>query len=118
MLCIFRDDRESCESIIRLMHRRQYYVYILASRPHGAIYIGVTSSLAQRISEHQSGQIEGHAKRYNIQQLVYYEVFDRMDAAIAYEKKLKRWRRTWKNTLVEKDNPDWNDLSDGAQFLD
>ncbi|MGJ8564477.1 MAG: GIY-YIG nuclease family protein [Alphaproteobacteria bacterium] len=93
------------------MRFRQYYVYILASRPHGAIYMGVTSDLALRISEHQSGQIDGHAKRYNIKNLVYYELFDAINDAIAFEKKLKRWRRAWKDELIEKDNPEWADLS-------
>ena len=71
----------------------------------------MTSDLALRISEHQSGQIEGHAKRYGIKTLVYYDLFDRAEDAIAYEKKLKKWRRAWKDELIETDNPQWLDLS-------
>ncbi len=99
------------------MSQRQYYVYILASRPRGAIYIGMTSDLALRISEHQLGEISGHAKRYGIKRLVYYELFGDVNEAIQYEKKLKRWKRVWKDALIETDNPAWRDLSDEAHFL-
>ena len=91
--------------------RRDYYVYILASRPHGAIYIGVTNDLDKRVGEHKEGTASKHTRRYNINKLVYFEVYDRIEDAIAREKALKRWRRAWKDALIAERNPEWNDLS-------
>jgi len=86
-------------------------VYILASRYNGSLYVGVTSNLVGRIIQHREGAFEGHTKKYGIVRLVYYEVAETMDAAIAHEKKLKRWRRDWKRNLIERQNPAWNDLA-------
>jgi putative endonuclease len=85
-------------------------VYILASKPYGTIYVGVTSDLARRTAQHDQGLIEGFTKKYNIKSLVYYEMHDLMDTAILREKRLKRWRRRWKYRLVEQMNPEWRNL--------
>src|SRR5260221_9050692 len=89
-------------------------VYILASRPYGTFYVGVTSELAHRMAQHEQGLIEGFTKKYGIKMLVYYEMHDAMDAAIAREKRLKRWRREWKYRLVEQMNPEWRNLFDSV----
>ena len=87
-----------------------YYVYIIASKRNGTLYIGVTNDLILRIAEHKSGQVEGFSKRYKIHQLVYYEDCCDIVSAITREKQLKKWKRAWKLRLIEKDNPDWRDL--------
>ena len=89
---------------------RQYYVYILASRPNGALYIGVTSRPWQRIAEHRNGAGSRHALRYKIRRLVYIERHDRVVDALAREKAMKAWKRAWKIELIQADNPDWRDL--------
>lgn len=86
------------------------YTYILASRRDGALYIGVTSDLIKRVWEHKCSPVKGHTKKYNIDKLVYYEVYDEIVNAIEREKQLKRWHREWKINLIEENNPDWNDL--------
>ena len=87
-----------------------FYVYILANRPRGTFYVGVTNDLVRRVFERKSGFVEGFTKRYGIKTLVYVEPYDRIADAIRREKRLKRWNRTWKIELVERDNPDWSDL--------
>ena len=89
---------------------KQGFVYILASHKNGSLYIGVTSDLAPRIWQHKNKVFKGHTSRYDIDKLVYYETFDDMDDAIKREKILKDWDRTWKKDLIEKTNPEWNDL--------
>lgn len=89
---------------------RTSFVYILASQKKGTLYVGVTSDLANRVAQHKEKVAEGFTKRYGVSRLVYYETFDAIDAAIAREKSLKRWRRAWKIALIERDNPDWRDL--------
>lgn len=86
------------------------WVYILANKPRGAIYIGVTTDLVERIRKHRDGDTPGHATRYRINKLVYYEEFGSLREAIDREKKLKRWRRAWKTELIEQMNPTWRDL--------
>ena len=88
-----------------------YDVYLLASRRHGTLYLGVTNNLARRIDEHRRKLIPGFSARYDVSRLVWYEVHERIDEAIAREKSLKKWRRDWKITLIEDMNPDWSDLS-------
>ncbi|MDG6080193.1 GIY-YIG nuclease family protein [Erythrobacter litoralis] len=88
---------------------RQPCVYILASKPHGTLYIGVTSDLVRRIWQHRGGVIKGFTKRYAVRHLVRFELFDAMDTAIIREKRLKNWRRQWKINLFESENPDWHD---------
>ena len=89
---------------------KQFCVYILASRPNGAIYIGVTSNLAQRLYQHRSGAIDGHSAKYNIHLLVHYEIHETAESAILREKRLKKWTRAMKNDLIFKHNPLWEDL--------
>lgn len=86
------------------------YVYILASRKDGAIYIGVTSDLIKRVYEHKQDIIKGHTQKYNIKKLVYFEVYDDIAEAILREKQMKVWQRAWKIELIEKENPNWHDL--------
>ena len=87
-----------------------YFVYILASKPRGTLYVGVTNSLTRRIFEHKHKLIEGFTERYDVNLLVWYESSESIESAIAYEKKLKRWRREWKIEMIEKQNPKWVDL--------
>lgn len=91
--------------------KREPSVYILASRRRGTLYIGVTSNLAKRVWEHKQNLAEGFTKRYNVHDLVWYELHPTMPAAIQREKSLKEWRRQWKLNLIEKANPNWRDLS-------
>jgi putative endonuclease len=86
------------------------YIYILASRRNGTLYIGVTSDLVRRIHEHREGAAEGFTRRYAVKQLVHFETFNDIRTAIQREKTLKRWTRAWKIALIEKDNPNWSDL--------
>jgi putative endonuclease len=88
----------------------QYFVYILASRRNGTLYIGVTSDLIKRVYEHKSDLVDGFTKRYAVHDLVYFETVDDIDSAIAREKQIKRWNRVWKVRLIEKLNPHWRDL--------
>jgi putative endonuclease len=90
-----------------------YYVYILASRPYGTLYVGVTNDLVRRVYEHREGLADGFTKRYGVRCLVYYETFDGVELAIRREKSLKRWQRPWKIALIERDNPQWGDLWSG-----
>ena len=89
---------------------KQPYVYILARKKNGTLYIGVTSNLIQRIWQHKNNQIEGFTKKYNVHTLVYYEQHEMMETAITREKQMKKWKRDWKIKLIEKDNPQWEDL--------
>jgi putative endonuclease len=89
---------------------RAYYVYILASGKNGTLYIGVTNDLFRRIQEHKQGLVEGFSKKYKVDQLVYYEETEDIVTAIEYEKRLKSWNRDWKVQLIERINPQWNDL--------
>jgi putative endonuclease len=88
-------------------------VYILASRPYGTIYIGVTSDLIGRLYQHRSGDVKGFTSRYAVHRLVRFEQFETMHDAIAREKQLKRWHRQWKISLIDSENPDWHDLAPG-----
>lgn len=88
-------------------------VYILASGPRGTIYIGVTSDLPGRLFKHRSGTTRGFVHEHRVYRLVWYEVAECIDAAIAREKQLKRWHRDWKLNLIERLNPEWNDLAPG-----
>ena len=88
----------------------QYYVYILASNENGTLYIGVTSNLVKRIYEHKNEFVEGFTKQYSVHNLVYFEITESVESAIAREKQLKQWNRAWKIRLIEKTNPGWRDL--------
>ena len=89
-----------------------YYVYLLASKRNGTLYVGVTNDLARRVWEHRTGVAEGFTKTHGVRHLVHFEAFDDPRSAIEREKKLKRWRREWKIALIERQNPDWCDLYD------
>ena len=82
----------------------------MANRPQGALYVGRTHDLLKRVAEHRNGEIAGHTKRYRINQLVYYEVFDDLESAAKREHQLKRYRRAWKFNLIEQGNAGWKDL--------
>ena len=86
------------------------YVYILASRRNGTLYIGVTSDLQQRVWQHKIGAVPGFAHRYGCKTLVWYLAFDQLDAARLRELQMKEWRRAWKLRAIEEMNPDWVDL--------
>ena len=89
---------------------KQYYVYLLASKRNGTLYIGVTNDLIKRIWQHKNNAVEGFTKKYNVHKLVYYETADNVNSAITREKQMKRWNRQWKIELIEKHNPTWKDL--------
>lgn len=89
---------------------RRYFVYIMASRKNGTLYIGVTSNLKRRVFEHRNGIIDGFTKEYGVHKLVYYEEQGDINVAIKREKQLKKWRRIWKIELIEKQNINWDDL--------
>jgi len=89
---------------------KQPCVYILASKPHGTLYIGVTSNLVARIYQHKTDLVAGFSQRYSVHRLVYIELHQDMYAAITREKQLKRWKREWKIRLIEEKNPQWQDL--------
>jgi putative endonuclease len=91
---------------------RQSYVYLLASKPYGTLYIGVTSDLLARLWQHREKIGEGFTKQYNVTQLVWYEAHEDIMAAIKREKQLKEWKRVWKIELIQKTNPHWRDLFD------
>jgi putative endonuclease len=89
---------------------KQFYVYILASRPGGALYVGVTSDLVRRVYEHKSGTSDGFTKRYRIDRLVYFENYSSARDAIQREKNIKHWSRAWKTKTIAMKNPSWRDL--------
>ena len=92
--------------------KRRFFVYLLANRPRGVLYIGVTNDLMRRLIEHKAKLVPGFTKTYGVIKLVYYEEYSSILEARAREATLKRWRRAWKIELVDKFNPDWRDLSD------
>jgi putative endonuclease len=88
-----------------------FYVYILASRRNGTLYIGQTDNLNRRVFEHQSGAVPGFTARYEVKKLVWFEAHESRETALTREKRLKKWNREWKLALIEMDNPDWEDLA-------
>ena len=86
------------------------YVYMLASRKDGTLYVGVTSDLVGRVYQHKTGAVAGFTKRYGVDRLVYFEPCQDIQAVIAREKQIKKWNRGWKIELIEKTNPNWTDL--------
>jgi len=91
---------------------RQPAVYVLASKPYGTLYVGVTSNLAARVEAHRSGAVAGFTKEYGVDRLVYFELHETMIDAIQREKRIKKWNRAWKLELIEKENPLWEDLAE------
>jgi putative endonuclease len=92
------------------MIMKEYFIYILASKRNGTLYIGMTNDLVKRVYEHKNDLVEGFTKKYSVHNLVYYERYNDVYSAIAREKRLKKWKRQWKIDLIEKDNPQWRDL--------
>ncbi|MFH1716269.1 MAG: GIY-YIG nuclease family protein [Planctomycetota bacterium] len=90
----------------------QYFVYILASKRNGTLYIGVTNNLLKRVHQHRNDVSEGFTRKYGVHNLVYFEIYKDIRDAITREKQMKKWKRQWKVELIEKSNPDWNDLFD------
>ena len=86
------------------------FVYIMASRRNGTIYIGVTSDLPKRVWEHRAGRIAGFTKKYRCKMLVWFEHHDTIEAAITRERQMKEWKRAWKLRMIEEKNPNWDDL--------
>jgi putative endonuclease len=93
---------------------KQPVVYILASKPYGTLYTGVTSNLGDRLEAHRNGCVDGFTKQYGVHTLVCFELHADMYEAIQREKRLKKWNRAWKIRLIEEVNPEWRDLSDQA----
>lgn len=91
---------------------RQFYVSILASRPGGALYVGVTSNLVRRVYQHKSNMVDGFTKRYQTDRLVDFEIYDAAYQAIQREKNIKHWPRAWKTRLIAEKNETWRDLYD------
>ena len=90
-----------------------YYVYILASGRNGTLYVGVTNDIAKRAGQHKDAQVPGFTRRYGVTHLVWYETHNDINAAIAREKQIKGWNRSWKIRLIEEVNSGWNDLTAG-----
>lgn len=88
-----------------------FYVYLLASKPYGTLYVGVTTDLAGRVWQHKSKAVSGFTAGYGIDRLVWFETHTSAEAAIQREKRIKEWKRDWKINLIERDNPHWIDLS-------
>lgn len=95
------------------MRDHQYFVYLLANYTNSTVYIGVTNDLENRVFQHKKKLVKGFTAKYNLSKLVYFEEHNDISRAIAREKQLKNWQRAWKNELIEKDNPNWADLSEG-----
>ncbi|HPD83480.1 MAG: GIY-YIG nuclease family protein [Alphaproteobacteria bacterium] len=89
---------------------KQYYVYMMSNRKNGTLYVGVTSDIEKRVWEHKNKVIKGFTEKYNLQNLVYFEIFNDPYNAIKREKRLKFYLRKWKIDLIEKENPNWLDL--------
>jgi putative endonuclease len=87
-----------------------FYVYLLASRKQGTLYLGVTKDLVRRTYQHKEKLLAGFTSQYDIRRLVWFEIYDNPTTAIEREKQIKKWRRAWKIDLIEKENPEWKDL--------
>jgi putative endonuclease len=96
--------------LMRMIDGKIYSTYLMASRPYGTLYIGVTGDIITRTTQHRENQVAGFTKRYGIHRLVWFEYFGEIDAAIQREKTMKKWKRYWKINLIERENPHWEDL--------
>ncbi|HSV46726.1 MAG TPA: GIY-YIG nuclease family protein [Ramlibacter sp.] len=90
-----------------------YYVYLMASRKNGTLYVGVTSNIIRRVHEHKTGAVEGFTETYAVHDLVWFDATSSVEAAIHKEKQIKNWKRAWKVKMIEKENPEWADLYPG-----
>jgi putative endonuclease len=95
---------------VNSLFMKQYYVYIMASKKNGTLYIGVTSDLVKRIYEHKQNLADGFTKEYSVHAVVYYEPHKEVEVVILREKQMKKWNRKWKMRLIEEKNPEWKDL--------
>ena len=111
-MSFLRKQESRARLFIFMGYDKDYFVYILASKRNGTLYIGVTSDLVRRIYEHKNNLIEGFTKKYKVHHLVYYEITNDIKSAIEREKRLKKWNRKWKLELIERMNPQWKDLYD------
>jgi len=93
-----------------LIKEHRYFVYLLASEPHGTLYVGITGNLAGRMAEHRENLRDGFTKKYGVHRLVWFEEYGDIHDAIAREKRVKKWNRAWKIKLIESMNPIWDDL--------
>ncbi|MGY3690994.1 putative endonuclease [Bradyrhizobium sp. USDA 3240] len=109
----FRGARSASPESITTTTGMAYYVYLLASRKHGTLYLGVTNDIVRRVHEHRTKAAPGFTSRYGVDKLVWFEVYDDATSAITREKELKKWRRDWKIRLIEEQNPGWEDLFPG-----
>ena len=98
------------------MRTKLFCVYILASKPYGTLYIGVTAHLKLRIWQHKNQLGSVFTKRYKVNQLVFYQIHSNAKSAIAQEKQIKQWKRSWKIHLIQRQNPKWEDLFDKVDF--
>jgi putative endonuclease len=96
--------------------KKNFYVYILASRRRGTLYVGVTSDLIKRVYEHKSGLVDGFTRQYRVHRLVYYEIAENAEVALTRERQIKKWNRVWKLKLIEERNPEWKDLYDSLSI--
>jgi putative endonuclease len=87
-----------------------FFVYMLASKPYGTLYVGSTSDLIRRVWEHKIKAVPGFTAKYGVDRLVWYEQHETMEPAMLHEKRIKEWKRDWKIQLIERDNPHWRDL--------
>lgn len=92
------------------MQKKRFFVYLMASKPNGTLYKGMTSDLAARVWQHRQGAIEGFTKKYNVKTLVWYEECTDAQQAVMLEKRLRKYPRKWKINLIEERNPEWKDL--------
>ena len=92
---------------------KTYYVYIMASKKNGTLYIGMTNDLIRRVWQHKNNVHEGFTKKYGVHRLVWYEATNDVHGAIQREKQMKKWNRQWKINLIEQENPEWDDLYEG-----
>ena len=90
--------------------QHNYFIYILTNKANKVVYIGVTNDLKRRVYEHKMKLFPGFTRRYNLNKLVYFERYQNIDEAIIREKRLKKWKRSWKDDLINSANPEWNDL--------
>jgi len=100
------------ELAIRIDVTEGFFVYILASRRNGTLYVGVTNDLSRRIADHKAKLVPGFTRKYGVDRLVHVDAFSSILEARSYERELKRWKRSWKLDLIEKNNPTWRDLSE------
>ena len=97
-------------STCNLRSMKTFYIYIMASKKNGTLYIGVTNDLRRRVWQHKNDMLEGFTKKYSVHYLVWYEVTNEVQEAIQREKQMKKWNRQWKINLIESENPEWADL--------